>query len=445
MTFNPQEDTPFTISAALLLANDSDDDGDTLTITSVQGAVGGTVAMNGTTITFTPTANYNGDASFTYTASDGNGGTSTATVSFTIADVPEPVNQAPVAQGEPIGIGRGYAVSGANSPYANQVIDLDFQYPNMFTDPEGGTLTWSASGLPTGFSFDPGSKQLIFQNTVAAGIYDITINATDGSGTTSQIVKVWVAGSTSNWNSSSGGAGDDTVVGGGSGGTHNGNNGHDFIDGGSGADTINGGIGNDVLYGSDNSSSFDTLNGGDGNDYLNGGANDDRLYGDNGADWLVGDGGNDRLDGGIGNDTLLGGNGRDTLIGGQGSDALHGGSSVDTFRWMAGDLNGGGVDDILDLVTGGEPTGDVIDLSDLLAGVSGDKANAVRFEDTAGATRLASDTGNSTLADGDLTLQVNLGSGWTDVAVLHDTGSNFSLGNDTIRMMLDASQREVTV
>ncbi|MFC0243784.1 T1SS-143 repeat domain-containing protein [Rhodopseudomonas telluris] len=82
-----QEDTPYTISAATLLANDTDQDGDTLSIVSVQGALHGTVALNGTTITFTPTANYNGPASFTYTVSDGHGGTSTATASFTIGSV----------------------------------------------------------------------------------------------------------------------------------------------------------------------------------------------------------------------------------------------------------------------------------------------------------------------------------------------------------------------
>ena len=66
------------LTAAQLLANDSiaPDSGETLSIQSVQGAVNGSVAFNPNTnqITFTPTANYFGPASFTYTIADGNGG-----------------------------------------------------------------------------------------------------------------------------------------------------------------------------------------------------------------------------------------------------------------------------------------------------------------------------------------------------------------------------------
>jgi hypothetical protein len=54
--------------------NDSDVDADTLTITGVTSGTGGTVALVGGNIVFTPTANFNGAGSFTYTVSDGNGG-----------------------------------------------------------------------------------------------------------------------------------------------------------------------------------------------------------------------------------------------------------------------------------------------------------------------------------------------------------------------------------
>ena len=81
------EDTALTIAPATLLANDSDVDGDTLTITSVQAAVNGSVALVGGDVVFTPATNYNGPASFTYTVSDGNGGSSTATVTLTVNPV----------------------------------------------------------------------------------------------------------------------------------------------------------------------------------------------------------------------------------------------------------------------------------------------------------------------------------------------------------------------
>jgi hypothetical protein len=68
-------------------------DGDTLAITGVSGAAGGTVAIVDGKIVFTPTANFNGIGTFSYTVSDGQGGTATATVTVPVA----PVNDAPNA------------------------------------------------------------------------------------------------------------------------------------------------------------------------------------------------------------------------------------------------------------------------------------------------------------------------------------------------------------
>ena len=73
-TLAATEDTPVTYTAAQLLGNDTDVDGDTLTIASVTSGTGGTAVLNGNgTVTFTPNANFNGAASFTYTATDGTG------------------------------------------------------------------------------------------------------------------------------------------------------------------------------------------------------------------------------------------------------------------------------------------------------------------------------------------------------------------------------------
>src|SRR6185369_692872 len=63
-----------TISFATLLANDStgsgNESGQTLTITGVSGAVGGTVSILGGNVLFTPAADFNGAASFQYTIQD---------------------------------------------------------------------------------------------------------------------------------------------------------------------------------------------------------------------------------------------------------------------------------------------------------------------------------------------------------------------------------------
>ena len=78
------EDTAVTID---VLANDTDEDAGDPPLMSVafvtQGA-NGTVTNNGTDVTYTPAADFNGVDSFTYTASDGNGGFDSATVTITV-------------------------------------------------------------------------------------------------------------------------------------------------------------------------------------------------------------------------------------------------------------------------------------------------------------------------------------------------------------------------
>jgi hypothetical protein len=72
-----------------LLDNDSDSDGHTLSIQSIDtaSANGGSIVDNGDgTYTYTPPALYSGNDSFRYVVSDGNGGTDTATVNFTISN-----------------------------------------------------------------------------------------------------------------------------------------------------------------------------------------------------------------------------------------------------------------------------------------------------------------------------------------------------------------------
>jgi hypothetical protein len=88
-----------TISFASLIGNDNkgpaNESGQTLTITGVSNAIGGTVSISGTNVLFTPTANFNGTASFDYTVQDNgttNGSadpkTDVGSVSFTVT--PEP-------------------------------------------------------------------------------------------------------------------------------------------------------------------------------------------------------------------------------------------------------------------------------------------------------------------------------------------------------------------
>ena len=56
------------------------DVGETLTVTAVTQGAHGTAAVTATGVSYAPAANYFGSDSFTYTISDGNGGSATATV-----------------------------------------------------------------------------------------------------------------------------------------------------------------------------------------------------------------------------------------------------------------------------------------------------------------------------------------------------------------------------
>lgn len=84
--FTAYSNTALSIAAASLLANDTDPDGDGLTITGANGAINGTVTYDSQTnnVVFTPTTGYTGAASFSYSISDGRGGSSTAIVSLNV-------------------------------------------------------------------------------------------------------------------------------------------------------------------------------------------------------------------------------------------------------------------------------------------------------------------------------------------------------------------------
>ncbi|HXR41448.1 MAG TPA: Ig-like domain-containing protein, partial [Acidothermaceae bacterium] len=81
------------LSTITVLANDTDPDpGQALSVSAVtQPANGASAVLSGMAVTYRPTLNFYGNDSFTYTVSDGRGGTATATVNVTV----KPVNDAP--------------------------------------------------------------------------------------------------------------------------------------------------------------------------------------------------------------------------------------------------------------------------------------------------------------------------------------------------------------
>lgn len=82
-----------TVAAFDVLSNDTDIDGDTLTLQSAVSTNGSHEFDEGNTLTFTPNADFAGAATVTYVVSDNNGGTDTGLLSITVINI----NDAPVA------------------------------------------------------------------------------------------------------------------------------------------------------------------------------------------------------------------------------------------------------------------------------------------------------------------------------------------------------------
>ena len=93
--FATRANTPLTVSAPGVLANDNDPDGDTLTVALTRNPGNGQVTLRPDGgFTYTPTGGFSGVDSFDYVASDGTGNGNVATVSiFVSAPIPSTVTQ----------------------------------------------------------------------------------------------------------------------------------------------------------------------------------------------------------------------------------------------------------------------------------------------------------------------------------------------------------------
>ena len=83
-SFTATADTAFTLPIVDILANDSDPEGNTLTVTNLNNVLNGTVSRGENNITFNPNPGFTGNGSFQYTIGDGNGGTDVAVVTIMV-------------------------------------------------------------------------------------------------------------------------------------------------------------------------------------------------------------------------------------------------------------------------------------------------------------------------------------------------------------------------
>ena len=330
------------VAAADLLSNDTDVDGDTLTIVSVQNAVNGTVLLTaGGDVEFTPATGYYGAASFTYTVTDG---TVQKVVTVNL-DLQQPSGTTNVIHGTS-------ASETINGSAGDDVIH-GYDGDDILAGGAGADSIMGGDGndriiideQDTWYAGDAGIDTIVYNGTadiqygLSVGLFE---NAEMGSGNDT----IW------------GGAADNIIHGGAGNDTLHGDGGNDILEGGAGADSLMGGEGddriiideNDVWYAGDagidtvvytgsaniqyalEQGLFEHAEMGSGNDTIWGGAADNIIHGGAGDDTLHGNGGNDILEGGAGADSLMGGEGNDRVI-------------VDEFDvWFAGDA---GIDTVV--------------------------------------------------------------------------------------------------
>jgi serine protease AprX len=163
--YGVSEDDTLVVPAPGLLGNDTDDDGDQLTVASHSQPTSGTVtvAADGG-FTYTPDADFAGTDSFTYDVSDGAGGTDTATVVVTVFEV----NDAPVADAGP-----DQTVTDADGD-GSETIQLDGT--GSFDIDDGiASWTWAEGSTTIGAGPSPTVD-------LAEGSHTITLTVTDVTG-----------------------------------------------------------------------------------------------------------------------------------------------------------------------------------------------------------------------------------------------------------------------
>lgn len=355
------ENTPVVVD---VLANDTDPDGDALSIAGTPTALHGTVVVNPDgTIEYTPDTGYTGDDVITYEVSDGNGGTDTGEVAVSVG---HPVRDG-IVNGTPGGdlIDVAYTGDPDGDMIDNNDALLPGEEPNddiviagdgddtIFAG-EGSDDVYGGDGddlIDTGNGVPPANDHVTFQGVpvdadpendrdyVEGGAGNDTISTGDDADTIM------------------GGEGADSILSGMDDDAVHGDAGDDYIDAGMGADYVEGGDGNDtiiagfdafsdyegddpnlpnpLLNNPDGTSALSDPNVNDGMDTVYGGAGDDVIVTGDDADMIYGGADNDTIDAGIDDDYVEGGTGDDSIIGGHGSDTIYGNEGDDYIN--AGD------------------------------------------------------------------------------------------------------------
>lgn len=163
------EDTPVTVD---VVANDTDADGDALTVIEVGAASNGTIEIVSNQILYTPIEHWSGVDSFTYRIFDGDGGFDVATTTITVVAVADAPNLE-------LSVRAGNSVNEVIVDITSSLVDADGSetYILSFSNLPAGAIIQGASGgqilMPTGSD----SITLVLDED-ADFDFDFTVNAT---------------------------------------------------------------------------------------------------------------------------------------------------------------------------------------------------------------------------------------------------------------------------
>ncbi|ADV51011.1 PKD domain containing protein [Cellulophaga algicola DSM 14237] len=161
-----------------VIANDSDPDGDTLTVTLELFPLNGTATMSGNQVSYSPNINFVGTDQIGYQISDGNGGMASGSITVTVTG---PTNQAPTAV--------------ATGPTATITGVVENFYADSSSDPDGDNLTylWDFGDTTTSNLINP------THSYTTVGTYTVTLTVTDNGSpvlSDSEVILINVTGAT---------------------------------------------------------------------------------------------------------------------------------------------------------------------------------------------------------------------------------------------------------
>jgi Ca2+-binding RTX toxin-like protein len=305
------------IALADLLRNVSDPDGDTLSVRELHTSSGNLSVRYDGSWAFSPDVDDTTDVTFTYTISDGKGGTA-QTASLDLV----PTHDRPIE-------GTDGDDSIVGTP-RDDVIDAGGG-DDTIIGREGNDVIYGGDG----------------NDRIVAGDGDDVVYGGGGD-------DVIFAG-----------AGRDTVFAGIGNDIVFGEEGDDALFGEAGNDTVSGDAGDDTIAGGEGD---DTLAGGAANDLIDGGAGIDNIDGGEGQDTILAAAGDDTASGGAGDDLFI-------AVAGDGNDAYDGGEGTDTY-----DISATSADAIIDLRAGAASSDEIgDDVIDNIENVRGGSGNDIIF------------------------------------------------------------------